>query len=105
MASYEREIEKALKARIMDELSARQQAQVVNNMYAGGGSQGGSVQERMGSSAPDGEDPFDYFVDIQRRAVNDKDGNPIGWDKSVHRRRAPKSKPKIKGGRLPSEDY
>lgn len=97
-------IEQAIRARILAEIERRSEAsQVVNNVYSGGPS-GGSVQERMGSSAPDGEDPFDYFVDIQRREVRDKDGNVIGWNKGVHRRRSPKEKLKLRGGRLPSEE-
>jgi len=100
MAS-DKTIEQAIRARILAEIERRQEAQIVNNVYSGGQS-GGSVQERMGASAPEGEDPFDYFVDIKRRAVNDEEGNPIGWDKFVHRRRSPKEKAKTKGGRLPS---
>lgn len=38
------------------------------------------------SPTPSGEDPYSYFVDIQRRDLKDPEtGKSIGWDKSVHR--------------------
>lgn len=94
MAS-DKEIERAIRARILAEIERRAEAsQVVNNVYSGG--QSGGVQDRFGP-ADSGEDPFDYFVDINRREAKDKDGNVVGWDKGVHRYRSPKKKRKSVG--------
>lgn len=79
---------------------------IVNNIYGGGGAGGGGggmggMLEAMGGSGGGAEDPFDYFVEINRRDVEapggvDEEGNPImkkiGWDKSVHRFRGSKKK-------------
>lgn len=80
------ELRAAIKARILAEVAGRSQAQVVNNMYAAGGAREGGLQDRFDPV----EDPFDYKVDIERRQVVDSQGLPIGWDKKVHRYRAPK---------------
>ncbi len=82
---------------------------ITNNLYGGGGVP--ALQDVGGSGAsgpsglfdsltggqqvPAGEDPFDYFVDISRRdmdEINPATGKPIGWEKSVHRWRGSKKK-------------
>lgn len=83
------ELRKAIKARILSEVTGRSQTQsasIVNNLYGGGGAREGGLQDRFDPT----EDPFDYKVDIERRAVLDAAGENIGWDKKVHRYRAPK---------------
>lgn len=94
---------KAMRKRILDEINRREQASgsVINNVYGGGGSHMPlrGVSDQLGSS-PEGEDPYDYFVDITRRdldEVNPATGKPAGWKKSVHRHRQPKdAKKKVK---------
>lgn len=90
MQQFERELSKAIKRRLLEEVNARAQSSIVNNVYGGRSGKpeeaGGSLQDRFSSA----EDPFDYKVKIGRRQVTDKDGNVIGWDKDVHRYREPK---------------
>jgi len=80
-------------------MGAKEARSVVNNHYgeamdrranppSGGG--GGGVMSQMGNKSSDDEDPFDYLVDISRTDRKDKKGKTIGWDKKVHRYRAPK---------------
>jgi hypothetical protein len=104
---------RAVKRRLMDELSQRQ-AGVVNNVYGGSGQgvgsggYGGLVQDM----AQGGEDPFNYFVDITREDlpdINPATKKPIGWTKKVERYRKRKDEledePKKKGHRAgPSRD-
>lgn len=87
----------AVRQRILDDIGRKQESQgIVNNIY-GGGSPGGhipmrGVSDQLGD-APEGEDPYDYFVDITRRdldEVNPNTGKPAGWKKSVHRHRKKK---------------
>lgn len=69
---------------------------IINNVYGGGG-----VMDRLGGGGPpppasaDGEDPYDYFVDITRKdldELNPHTGKPAGWEKKVHRYRHEKKK-------------
>lgn len=91
----------AARKRLMDELAGGSgggdSARIVNNVYgAGGGGQlggGGMLEGMTGGGGQGGEDPFDYFVDIERRDVTDPlSGEKIGWDKKVHRFRGSKKK-------------
>lgn len=90
MSRDTREISKAIKKRILDEINSRAQAQNVINNYVGGEpsrpkTESATLAERMSKS--DGEDdPFDYKVMIGRK--NRPDGD--GWDKLVHRYRKKK---------------
>ena len=91
MRNFERELDRAIKARILQEIEAKQErAQIVNNLYGGGGApeprDGGGLQDRF---SPAGEDPFDYFVDIERVPIDPKDPAQ-GWKKKVRRYRTPK---------------
>jgi hypothetical protein len=82
---FEQELDKAIKARILQEIAAKaERAQVVNNLYGGGApSGGGGLQDRF---SPATEDPFDYFVDIERTPIDPQ--NPdMGWKKKVRRYR------------------
>jgi len=87
MPSFERELDRAIKARILQEIAAKQErAQIVNNLYGGGASQGGGLQDRFSPSEAQAEDPFDYFVDIERTPIDPQ--NPdLGWKKKVRRYR------------------
>ena len=87
----------AVRKRIRDELlgGKKSNASIVNNVYGGHPDQakeGGILSDQMGNQMG-GEDPFDYFVDIERRDQVDPEGNKLGWDKKVHRYR----KKKVKG--------
>jgi hypothetical protein len=78
-------------------------ASIINNVYgsqaAGGGAPAPGLFEALSGEAgggQGGEDPFDYFVDIERRDLEepsglDDEGRPvmkkIGWTKNVHRHR------------------
>lgn len=85
----------AMRKRILDEINKReQQAAIVNNVYGGGGqpSQMHGVADQM-TGMSEGEDPYDYFVDITRKDlpdINPATGKPLGWEKSVHRHRKKK---------------
>lgn len=97
---------KAARKRLLAELdpelrkaeSSANRASVVNNVYGGGhGSGGGGLMDQLGGAAQggSGEDPFDYFVNIQRKDlpdVNPVTGKPAGWEKTVHRYRQEKKK-------------
>lgn len=90
-------------------MGAKEARTVVNNHYgeamerrnnppSGGGNGGGGVMSRMGNKSPDdeAEDPFDYYVNIDRTDKYDKQGEKVGWIKNVHRSRQPKDAPKPK---------
>jgi len=89
---------KAVRKRILSEVSSPREAaaaKIINKVYGGGG--GGGVMDRLGHQpqmgGEGGEDPFDYFVNIQRKDlpdINPETGKPIGWEKTVHRYREPK---------------
>ena len=56
----------AVRQRILDEIGRKQEQQgIVNNIYGGGGGHMPmrGVADQLGD-APEGEDPYDYFVDI-----------------------------------------
>ena len=98
----------AVRQRVLDDLNRReQQQQIVNNVYGGGGEGKGhvpmrGVAEQLGDMGE--EDPYDYFVDITRRdldEMNPHTGKPSGWTKNVHRFRKKKvtGSPSSKKGR------
>ncbi len=83
----------AVRKRILKQLEKEEgSANVTNNMYAGGmdnASHTGGVMSQLGSGQ--GEDPFDYLVDIERDDKRDPEtGKVMGWKKKVHRYRVPK---------------
>ncbi len=97
----DRALVKAMRKRILDEISARQAAGAVINNYgaAPGGHEPTSGVMGMlggggagGGGGSGGEDPFDYLVNIEREdlPVNPETGKPKGWKKTVHRYRTPK---------------
>ena len=86
----------AMRQRILNEIEKRQEQQaIINNVYGGGGdyqSRSSGVADQLGT-ASDGEDPYDYFVDITREDlpdINPATGKPAGWKKSVQRYRKKK---------------
>ncbi len=91
---------KAVRRRLLDEVSARQAASstINNNVYggsahAGGASDVGGLMGALGggTGGAAGEDPFDYMVDIERRNMPaDESGKSPGWTKHVRRHRSPK---------------
>jgi hypothetical protein len=94
---------KAVRKRLLNEISAKQAASSVinNNVYggsahAGGSDVGGLLGSMGGAPAAAGEDPFDYLVDIERKdlPINPETGKPEGWRKSVRRHRTPKDEKK-----------
>ncbi len=116
-AQFEGDYKRAIRKRLLDEARATRggrghkgggdeeaMARIVNNVYGGsggagfGGHSGGGVMDRLGGGngggdAPDGEDPFDYLVNITRKDlpdINPATGKPEGWSKTVHRYREPK---------------
>jgi hypothetical protein len=94
-------------------MSAKEARGAVNNYYGeamdrrsnppprSGGGGGGGVMSQMGNKAGDDEkdDPFDYWVNIDRTDKYDDKGEKVGWIKNVHRSRLPKGEepPKKKG--------
>lgn len=85
----------ALRKRLLEEAGGqRGQGTIVNNVYGGspfnqqGGAQKG-VLEGLMSEGEEGQDPFEYFVDIARRDVTEG-GEKVGWDKTVRRYRKKK---------------
>lgn len=90
---------RAARRRLLGELGGGQPSaaqHVINNVYGGGG-----LMDRLGAVPPGGgeaggggaDDPYDYFVDINRRNVTDPEsGDVVGWDKNVHRYRHEKKK-------------
>lgn len=67
---------------------------IVNNLYGNsGGGMNGLVEQMNGGPQGPAPDDFDYLVDIERRdlpEVNEATGRPVGWKKTVNRRRIPK---------------
>jgi hypothetical protein len=116
-AKFEGAYKKAIRDRLLSEAKAQRSggrhrggedeamAHIINNVYGGAGGHGGAgggggVMDRLGGgggggSAHDGEDPFDYLVDITREdlpGVSEVTGKPPGWKKKVHRYREEKKK-------------
>lgn len=80
----------AIRKRLLDEIGKRGDAErIVNNVY-GSMPQGGGITERLyqGDIASGGEeDPYQYFVDIDRDDKIDEEGKKTGWTKRVKRYR------------------
>lgn len=91
MEDYQSALEEAIRKRILEEISSAREAQIINNIYGGGGSSEpaprGNLQEQM-------FDPkdYNYWVDIQRADVFDPEGQKIGWKKKVKRYADPREK-------------
>lgn len=96
---------RAMRKRLLDEISRRGEAEkIVNNVY--GGPVGGGVMDQMGAESPD--DDQSYFVDILRENYEPGDSAQVtdpetgekvsrvlpkgGWGKYVHRFSQPKKK-------------
>lgn len=97
---------KAMRKRLLEEISAKQAASNVihNNVYggsahAGGASDVGGVMGLLGGNGggTSEEDPFDYMVDIERKNMPpDESGKSPGWTKHVRRHRSAKEHGKKK---------
>lgn len=82
---------RAIRKRLLDEISTRNAGaseRIVNNVYGAGptGLVDRLYQSQLGQQ-PDGEDPYEYYVDIERDDKLDDEGNKIGWTKNVRRYR------------------
>jgi len=83
---------------MVKELLGRQAPAPVFNIHGnsgtiGGGSQGPerqSVADQMGYGHDDKDDPFEYFVHINKQDTFDGDKR-TGWDKTVSRTKEPKA--------------
>lgn len=98
---------RAIRKRLLEEISSPKEVdRIINNVYGAGPSAGQPTSGVMGQlgntgDVPEGEDPFDYFVDIAKRNVSEDEidpetgevigQKPIGWDKNVHRYRKKKT--------------
>jgi hypothetical protein len=91
MEDFQSQIEQAIRARILEEIKADRQAQIINNVYGGGAqspqSGGSSVREAMAQFDPK---DYNYFVDITREDVLNPEGEKMGWKKRVKRYADPK---------------
>lgn len=79
----------AIRKRLLDEISGGRNTgteRIVNNVY--GSMPAGGLTERLYQGDMGGEDPYEYFVDIDREDVRDPEtGEKIGWKKRVRRYR------------------
>ncbi len=88
--------QKAVRERLKKSVSAQKKAQLDKEFAKTKAPARGGVMEALGNGGDMSDDEFDYWVDIARRDVMDKNGEVIGWDKNVHRHRDPKGSPPIK---------
>lgn len=88
----------AIRKRLMDEISggrASDASQIVNNVYGSSPGGGGIVDRLYQSQFGDqdqgqgGDDPYEYYVDIDRTNKYDPEdpSRAIGWEKQVRRYR------------------
>ncbi len=73
----------AVKKRLLRELKEKKRPE----------GQGAKVSDDVRGMMMEGEDPYDYLVDIERRDLPDLNphtGKPAGWTKKVHRHREKK---------------
>jgi len=97
MEDFQSQIEEAIRRRILDEISASRQAQIINNVYGSSagdgvgayGNAGRTVREAMAEFDPK---DYNYFVDITREDVLGPEGEKMGWKKRVKRYADPKEK-------------
>lgn len=91
MEDFESQLQEAIRARILEEIKANRQAQIINNVYGGGGAQApaSSVREAMAGFDPK---DYNYFVDITREDVMSPEGEKMGWKKRVKRYADPKER-------------
>lgn len=79
---------RAIRKRLLDEISSGRSAErIVNNVY---GSSPTGLVDRLNESymGQSGEDPYEYFVDIDREdKIDPETGEKIGWAKKVRRYR------------------
>jgi hypothetical protein len=102
---------RAVRQRLLEQVQAKHEAQALtNNIYnspaTGGHAGAGGVMGELGGGGGgvspgggNGEDPWDYMVDITRRDlpdINPHTGKPAGWEKTVRRHRTPKGHDKKK---------
>lgn len=87
---FEDELQKAIRKRILEEISQSRQAQIINNVYGGRGDSPGSAEAQAPRSLREAMTNFDpaqynYFVDIERENVTGPEGEKLGWKKRVKR--------------------
>lgn len=97
MEDFENELQQAIRKRILEEISQARQAQVINNVYGGGGASPGSAEAQVPRSLREAMTNFDpkdynYFVDIEREDVVGPEGEKLGWKKRVKRYADPKER-------------
>jgi len=92
----------AIRKRLLEEISggrASDSERIVNNVY-GSMPQGGGLVDRLYQGQMDpqgegqgGEDPYEYYVDIDRTNKYDPEdpSRTIGWEKNVRRYREKKN--------------
>lgn len=86
----------AMRKRLLDEISSKRSdsSQIVNNVYGSDGGMGaGGLRERLAAQDSEGEDPYEYMVDIDREDKLGPDGEKTGWTKKVHRYKVPTGMP------------
>lgn len=89
MQDFNAILDKAIKQRILDEISRRSEAQIINNFQGGAplaseARKPDSLQEAMFDPGA-----FDYLVDIEKTNELGPDGENLGWRKKVRRYREP----------------
>lgn len=84
--NFQSQLEDAIRRRILEEIAGQKQAQVINNLYGGGGStsptEGSSIRESMGTFNPR---DYEYFVEIDKTPRRGPEGEDLGWEKMVRR--------------------
>lgn len=82
----------AIRKRILKDIEEKQTASIINNVYGTGTVPPQNDIKGLMAGGGDGEDPFDYMVDIERRDLPELNaqGKPVGWSKKVRRYREKK---------------
>lgn len=82
--SFEDQLQEAIRKRLLEEISSSKQAQVINNLYGGGSSQGSSsIREAMAPTFNPRD--YEYFVEINKTPKFGPEGENLGWEKLVRR--------------------
>lgn len=92
-ADYQQQMNAAIRRRLLAEIERGNQGggqSIVNNVYGGGGAQGGEIGGGIREAMAEDIDPAlrDYYVDIEREdlpGINPATGKPVGWRKKVKR--------------------
>lgn len=81
---FNSQLEEAIKKRLLEEIAGQRQAQVINNLYGGGGGQGASsIREAMTPQFNPRD--YEYFVEINKTPKVGPEGEDLGWEKMVRR--------------------